>query len=265
MLAGQPTPGENKKVNKYIIVIPLILTSACSMRTIKSISPSGYESASDFAYNSIKQTTCIGNIDALLFPAGDVSEDKTGIRSFKAHHYTGTHCSSNDFKEAMGVYCKAKGGNYQGSWCVKNDKPIFLVTNFDIIEKSNVISDGEWEFLAKSKLGFISKKDEIYNEIIKTIEDKAKEKQKADRKKKSVNAQIGDFICKNDDYNHYTSENLYYGGFVEGKENGKIKIRVTWHGRKNTVVKNEWAGENIIWSSPKGWFKCNQATIDSLP
>ena len=91
------------------------------------------------------------------------------------------------------------------------------------------------------------------------------------RRNSVTHAGIGDMICS-DDVDSHTPLPIYYSGYIERKEHGKIQIRIVFHGRKVSsfndgipTYDDRYRGDHIIWSSPKGLYDCIKETINQLP
>jgi hypothetical protein len=208
----------------------------------------------------------MGHIDSLYAEPGHISTDNHGILTFIGNHVE-THCNVEDFRNALENYCQAKGGKYRAEWCVKDDEPIFNVQGFTIEEKSDHLSEAQWQKIARIQLGYTSLKEITAQQESNDAQAALLEEQRKKRLSSSVQASIGDFICREDlltNHQDYLGP-VYYGAYVEGRHNGKLKLRVVWHGRKNTDITNEYSGNVIIWEYPQGWFACDQQIINNLP
>lgn len=193
-------------MNKIISILPVcLLLSSCANEKIIKLPPENYPTASDFALASVKKTTCMGKIDAYLFSAGNISENKGGHRAFVANSYSDTHCSRDDFKQIMGAYCQHKGGHYEGDWCVRNNVPVFKVGAFSVTERGLSQSQNNWEIQANNS-GFKTeneRKEESQTRQKLKNEQVAQVKHAEQARRNSVtHAGIGDMICSDDVDSH---------------------------------------------------------------
>ncbi|WP_210515355.1 hypothetical protein [Pantoea ananatis] len=245
----------------------ILVLSGCGISTLEQISPLPYSSASQFANKTLMQSNCMGRVDNLFFKPAIVNTDSHGVKTFTGNH-SDTHCNAEDFMSALERYCQSKGGAYKGSWCVKNDEPLFHIEGFTIQEKSESLTDKQWQQVARARLGYVSSKDYQEEKARDDAHAMSLKQQREARLKSKVNASVGDFICREDSASNgkYFQGPVYYGAYVEGKKKGKLKLRVVWHGRKDLDIVNSHLNEDeTVWEKPEGWFLCDRQVINTLP
>ncbi|RQN05261.1 hypothetical protein [Pantoea ananatis] len=263
-------------MNKLFITSVVLFLSGCSA-SFNHPAPTKYRDASDFADAVLGGSGCMG-VGNYAYSPGRITISPHGVKEFSVSHYFTdvSRCSLGSFKKELERFCQFHGGEFEtddsrGDWCVKKNRPLFYSYKYGIKEKSDALTENQWDSLARSELGFITKKEyesQVENEVSRNhAKQVALELRKNLRMNESVNASVGDFICTEDldHQNEYYQGPVYFGGYVEAKANKKLKVRVVWHGRRDLNIVNGNNPDPIIWTSPKGWFHCDKEVIGKLP
>ncbi|HHP2754014.1 TPA: hypothetical protein ACRX4O_004545 [Klebsiella quasipneumoniae] len=228
----------------------------CGVNSVHYLKPSGYNTASDYAFAVIESSGCIGKIDGLFTSSGVKKVTKDGLEYvFEGDNL---HCSQTSFKDLMANYCRSKGGEsvQGGTWCGKNDTPLFYVGDLSTLERSTNQSDEQWFDIALRR-GFISEREQKKEEQIAKDKAKIEEEELVRVMSRKIIANVGDSICRidNDVVPYQYPSRVYYRGYVEAKADNKLKVRIFWHGGEGFII-NDVTPNPLIWTENKGWFHC---------
>lgn len=228
----------------------------CGVNSVQYLKPSGYNTASDYAFAVIENSGCIGKVDRFFTSSGVKKTTKDGLEYvFEGDNL---HCSQSSFTDLMASYCRSKGGEpvQGGTWCSKNDTPLFYVGELSTLERSANQSEKQW-FDAALKKGFISERDQKQKDLIAEENTKKEAEELSRVMSRKIIANIGDSICRldNDVVPYQYPSKVYYRGYVEAKTDHKLKVRVFWHGGEGFII-NDVTPNPLIWTENKGWFHC---------
>ena len=238
------------------LVTSSVALSGCGVHNVENTEPSKYHRAADYASDVVKRSGCIGRIDDLLFSSGEIFVNDYGLNYSSSN--AGLHCTKTSFRESMSRYCQSKSGVFLDGWCSVDDVPIFKVDGFTTLERGPSQSADKW-IQSNRQWGIEGKRDQQ----VKSDERQRSEMEEKERvvreKNMEVDTKVGDLICREDyEAKPYQYPGVaYYKAYVEKKEKNKLQLRLVWHGGDRFVVNDITNVNNIIWSSPRGWRRCN--------
>lgn len=245
-----------KKTMFIMLFASTVTLSGCGVHNVKNIWPNNYQSATKYASDLIEGSGCIGKIDDLFFSAGYLYVNDYGLNYSSDN--AGLHCSKSSFIDSMSRFCESKSGFFSGRWCSVNDNPLFEVDGFTILERAPSQSYEAW-LKSSRRRGYESKRDQILKEEEKQHKEAEARLQKLKIMNSEVAANVGDTICRED----YEAKPYQYPGvahykaYVEKKEKNRLQVRLIWHGGENFIVNDLNELNNLIWITPKGWWRCN--------
>lgn len=241
-------------IKKTLIMVTLSLTlSACS--SLHDSILNEQERISDTAYDYIYKK--FGSIDRIILP---LQKPTLENEIYRFHSTTDYFSFSNQeidtFNDYLSRECLKLNGNFNGSWCVKNEKPLFFAKissrEINIDDPINKNSD-DWSYLVK-QMGFRSDSEiekeyiELERNALKSIE------YERNQYSKTLTSDIGTMICKKDEIE---SSSLYIG-YIDAKEKSKIKVLIIKKGmyidNQITEIKIE---QKQIWDDIKNWYVCD--------
>ncbi|MFH6893510.1 hypothetical protein ACHCAL_05505 [Providencia huaxiensis] len=241
--------GINKKI---ILSITSVALSACASMHESVLNEQ--EKISDTAYNYIYKKA--GSVDRLIFTQQKpILENNIYRFHSRTDYFEFSNEEINIFNSYLNKECKKLNGNFDGAWCVNDEKPLFYANiskrEINIDEPINKDSEN-WKVLAK-KMGFKSDSD-IAQEKIEIAKNDLKSLEYIKLQyAKTLTSDIGSMVCKRDEI----EPNTFYVGYIDAKEKSKIKVLVI---KKGMELGNQIADIKIeqkqIWDDMKNWYVC---------
>jgi len=234
----------------------LLLILAFFLTGCQSKAPSEYNYAADYAHSIYERMSCGGVIYASTKPAGYAFYN--GNNEWEFLPRKGSGCEYLNLTKLMNNFCVAKDGQIVGEWCDQSGYPLFRVLENQTYENKGRYSRDDWLSHAK-KQGFLTISQmqvKRKNEQAISRYDKIRaEKNRKERDEKSarevMRSDIGTTICRVDS----GFSDTIYKGFVEGRSNSKLKVRLFFHGGGIYKFPDE-NSNTVLWLDPYGWYVC---------
>ncbi|WP_272513197.1 hypothetical protein [Providencia sp. PROV215] len=205
------------------------------------------EIAYDYAYNKY------GAIDRVVLSLPKPIL-KNNIYYFQTNipHFKFTNQEIENFNKYLKKTCFNMNGIMENSWCVDNDKPLF----YAVIEKEGIVitepidaNSNSWK-LAAREIGFKTSGERIDEEFKQARDEYKNQSIQYDKVNSSG---LGTMICKKDEFDYPA----FYIGYLESKENGKIKVLIVKKGIKlNETISEIKIEQKQIWDDIKNWYVC---------
>ncbi|GAA4258895.1 hypothetical protein GBZ26_04135 [Azospirillum formosense] len=247
-----------RDVKPAILAASVILLSGC-FATSKTDFKDPNETAIDFTKRLSVEFS--NKLDKVINSTLSSSPVDKGDYIEKSGYFFAVSAGFNGTKDAFWDFCRSKGGNMSGDFCVdKNNSVIFMATLKPRLSK---VPDGVDYTVAQPKdpagsatlnamVASAKKETEQANETRRmAVEAIRRDKEIEEARGMALYAKTGrgDRIC--------ASSSVYYQeywGFVEDKANGKYKVMIK--GAKKYYDMKHFRPDELTWVDPRQWAPC---------